>query len=306
MSQNTGKGFEELTQRVFQALHDQQDARNVRVERDVSLTGVSGVSRKIDVYWEFELGGVTHRVIVECKDWVKAVDLEVVTALLGTLSDLPGHLGAIVSRNGFQDGARRLAEAHRIVLYELRTPRDQDWKGFITGVNITITLRTPKLHEVQVPPDQEWLAKEWDRIGIPANEPITMSGEAGDMHLQREDGSALTTVGDIVEDHLLPKEVGPPEWREYVFSEPAYVVTGRNDLPRIKLRAVRARTELTEGTSREVQVRLNAFVALILKEVTKGTLTVLDDEGRPLAPGQPRPARLIASDDDAESDDQRG
>jgi hypothetical protein len=299
MTDSSGKGYEKLTQRVFEALHAQQNVRNIRVEHDITLHGIVS-AHQVDVYWEFESGGITYRTVVECKDWKQPVDQGTLFTLHTVLTDIQGQpRGVVVARNGFQEGARHFAEAHGIVLYELRAPKDEDWDGFITGVNITGQLLAPKLHEVQFPADQEWLAKEWERLGIPANETITLSGVAGEIQIEREDGSTLTTVGDVIEDHLLPTEIGPPEWREYVFLEPAYVVTNRSDLPRIRLRAARVRIELAMALKQEFQVRLDAFVALILKEVTKGTWTPLDAEGRPLEPGQPRPARLIESDNEA-------
>src|SRR5258708_3182122 len=100
------KEYELLTQRVFQAMLDQHTVTNLKVEHNILLTGISGVPRQIDVYWEFEMAGVVHRAIVECKAWSYPVKLGTLDALQGMLTDFPGHLGAIVAKSGFQEGCQ--------------------------------------------------------------------------------------------------------------------------------------------------------------------------------------------------------
>ncbi len=166
MTRNTGKPYERLTREVFQALLTQQSVTNVRVEHDVTLQGVTN-SHQVDVYWEFKAGGITYRTVVECKDWKEPVDQGTLFALRSVLLDLPGQpRGVIVARSGFQEGAQRFADAHGIVLYELRTPRDEDWEGFITGVDIECKILAPKLHAVEFKTDEPWLAAEMRRSGI--------------------------------------------------------------------------------------------------------------------------------------------
>ncbi|MDQ3713282.1 MAG: hypothetical protein M3388_13830 [Acidobacteriota bacterium] len=57
---NTGFEYEILVQSIFQEIHNQESARNITVQRDVKLTGKSGITHQIDVFWEFEIGGIVY------------------------------------------------------------------------------------------------------------------------------------------------------------------------------------------------------------------------------------------------------
>lgn len=303
MTTNTGKPYERLTRRVFEALLAQQSVKNLRVEHDITLKGITN-EHQIDVYWEFETGGITYRTVVECKDWKQPVDQNVLFALHAILQDLPGQpRGVVVARSGFQEGAERFAKAHGIVLYELRAPHGEDWKGFITTVKMKSQLLLPKLHGIDFVVNDDWLTTEMQRCGVPSMEAIPpVHGVLGEMIIEREDGSPLTSVGDIVEAHLCPKELGPPEWRNHLFEEPAYIPTSLPNMPRLLLRGVRASVELVVGLTKDVEIKLESLVGLILKEVTGGKFEMFDAEGKPLEPGERRPIRIITAKDEDEGD----
>lgn len=79
------------------------------------LRGISGENYQIDVYYEFMRAGVHHRVIIECKDWQSPVKREVVNALESKLRDIPGVIGVIIARNGYQSGAINFAQQKGIL-----------------------------------------------------------------------------------------------------------------------------------------------------------------------------------------------
>jgi len=159
----------------------------------------------------------------------------------------------------------------------------------ITTVNIEGKLLVPKVRGIEFQAQDEWLTREMDRCGIPSMDAIPpLSGRLGDVIIEREDGSHLTTLGDVVEAHLCPKNLGDPEWREYVFTEPAYIATSLVSMPRLLLRAVTASVELVVGYTQNVEVKLEPLVGLILKEVTGGSFEMFDSSGSPLVPGARR------------------
>jgi len=293
VTQKSGDQYERLTQRVFQYLLGQSHAANVRVEHDVNLSGISGVTYQTDVYWEFQVGGLTHRVVVECKDKGRPVEKATVSSLLGVLADLPGQpRGVIVARSGFQEGAKQLAASRGITLYELREPEDSDWDGFLRAVVVTGVLHMPKVHAVQfLLQDYQADAETIDRLGM-AQVPRT-AVMAGRLNLEREDGSAAATFADVIAKHLLPAEVGVLEWREHLFPEPLYIQTGYPDMPRVRLRGVKVRIELVIAHKMTTEFRLDDLVKLILKDVTDGTWRALTADGQPLDEEQPQPRRLV-------------
>jgi hypothetical protein len=279
MGDKTGKEFEKLTQRVFAALHRQERVRNVNVQHDVSLTGISGIEHRVDVYWEFVAASLEHRVVVECKDLGRPVDLGVVNTLVGVLSDLPGQpRGVIVAKKGFQSGARELAQSRGITLYELREPEEADWDGFIARVAIDGVVYLPHF------PETRFLLHE-SHADVPGIAGLQITGAAGTINFQREDGSILTTVADLLRDHLLkdaPKDPDEPQWREYTFSEPAFVGVDHFSLTRVRVRGFAAQVQLRVGARTRIEVRFDELVSLILKDVTKGDWVPLDARGEPL------------------------
>lgn len=65
---NTGISYELLVQSIFQEILDQQSARTIRVDHDIPLQG-RDTHHQIDVYWEFSLGDITYRTVVQARDW---------------------------------------------------------------------------------------------------------------------------------------------------------------------------------------------------------------------------------------------
>src|SRR5580700_6902033 len=113
------RDYELLVREIFQQLLNQDYVPNIVVEHDVERQGRS-TSHQIDVYWEFKLGGIIHRVVVQAKDWAKSVDQGELLKFQAVLSDLPGQpRGIVVTAQGYQQGALQVAAAHGIKIYEL-------------------------------------------------------------------------------------------------------------------------------------------------------------------------------------------
>jgi len=73
------------------------------------------------VYWEFNLAGVKHRVIVQAKNWARRVNKAAVLTFEAILRDLPGQpRGIIVTAKGCQKGALEVARSYGILICELR------------------------------------------------------------------------------------------------------------------------------------------------------------------------------------------
>jgi hypothetical protein len=64
----SSKGYELLVREILQQMLDQDRALNVVVQHIVQKQGRATV-HQIDVYWEFCIGGVTHKVTVQAKRW---------------------------------------------------------------------------------------------------------------------------------------------------------------------------------------------------------------------------------------------
>lgn len=120
MNHNTE--YERFTQEIYRQLGQATKVNSADVQHNVKLEGRSGQKHQIDVYWEYEKEGKTHRVAIECKNYSRRISLEKVCAFKGVLDDLDGVSGIMVSKVGFQKGAKKYAQQYGISLKELRTP----------------------------------------------------------------------------------------------------------------------------------------------------------------------------------------
>ena len=121
MNQNTE--YERFTQEIYQQLVNLDVVRTTKVQHDVKLEGRSGQKHQIDVYWEYEIAGNKHRVAIECKNYNTLVPIGKVRDFKGVLDDLNGVNGIMVTKVGYQEGAKKYAQEYGISLKELRTPR---------------------------------------------------------------------------------------------------------------------------------------------------------------------------------------
>lgn len=133
-----------LTRKVYQQLVDADTVKATKVQHNVKLEGKSGQKHQIDVYWEYEIAGVTHRVAIECKNYNNPIAISKVRDFYGVLSDLNNVAGIMVTKAGFQEGAKKFAKQYSISLKELRNPtREECIIGKLrttTSVNIRHTL----------------------------------------------------------------------------------------------------------------------------------------------------------------------
>lgn len=152
---NTGKEYELLTQKIYQAIvdGDYQDAnvRNIQVRQNVVLPGKCGGTNQIDVYWEFEQAGFKYKVIVEVKDWSKPVEQSELHAFKGKIDDISGTVkGIFVSRSGFQNGAKIYAEANNIELVQISKESGD------AEVSVRISHTTTNYINVAICVDEVW------------------------------------------------------------------------------------------------------------------------------------------------------
>lgn len=129
---NPNTEFEHFTQRVYQKLVNNDVLKPTSVQHNVKLKGRSGCEHQIDVYWEYEKNGITHRVAIECKNYKTHVPIGKVRDFFGVLQDLNNVRGIMASSKGYQEGAKKYADYYGISLKELRTPGRNESLGSIT------------------------------------------------------------------------------------------------------------------------------------------------------------------------------
>lgn len=113
---NTGDLFESYVRYVYQTLLGIQ-GKNISVSRRATVYDTRGNSYNIDVFYEFDVAGVHHRVAIECKDHSRPVGRDDAIAFVGKIRDLPSAIGVFISRSGFQSGAKKYLQDHGVLHY---------------------------------------------------------------------------------------------------------------------------------------------------------------------------------------------
>lgn len=165
----TGIEYEFFVQNLIQALLNSEELlshKNITVEQNKIIPDLNGNSRQFDIYWEYELAGVTYKTIIECKDYKNKVGVDKVDALVGKLQNFKDIKGLIATKEGFQSGARNTANANKIDLLIIRPHEEKDWintdgERLITKTTIRAKVYHP-IHIIKFEPgiDAQWLESQ--------------------------------------------------------------------------------------------------------------------------------------------------
>ncbi len=129
---NTGIPYERFVQDLMQTILDadgKAGQRNIEVKHNVKLKDKFGNERQFDVYWEYELGGVVYKTVIECKDYTSKITVEKIDALIGKLKDFPDLKGLFATTKGYQSGAEKKANANSIDLLKINHIKNFDFKS---------------------------------------------------------------------------------------------------------------------------------------------------------------------------------
>lgn len=113
-----GTTFEDYVHFVYESLLNSRGEK-VQVSKRTTFRLPSGETYEIDVYYQFERAGVLHKVAIECKDWKGPISQGEVLEFSQKIKNISENIvGVIISRNGFQPGADKVAERHGILTFE--------------------------------------------------------------------------------------------------------------------------------------------------------------------------------------------
>ena len=133
---------------------------------------------RIDVFAVFNFGGQTYRTIIECKYWNSKVKKAQVGTSIGIIDDIGAEKGIIVSKKGFQSGARKLAMCTNISL----TTYDEllrDSALFINKFKLENALKRLEKMETPFLKFHDLMKEEAEKISewwYPTNEGYTLLG----------------------------------------------------------------------------------------------------------------------------------
>jgi hypothetical protein len=117
------KEFEDLIERL---LRDKYPWASVTVRKKLVEPDVG--EREFDVVVEPKSAERSALILVECKFYQDPLEIGLVEAFITKARDNGASLAIMVSKSGFQRGARKKAEKHGITLLNFRQAQEVDWE----------------------------------------------------------------------------------------------------------------------------------------------------------------------------------
>lgn len=120
------------------------------------------------MYWEFNLGGYDYKTVIECKDYASTVTIDKIDAFIGKTQDIPGLRLIYATKTGYQSGAQKRSEQHKIDLLIIREGVDEDWTApdgtpLIKTINLNIiAISPPNITSFSPFVDASWLESQPD------------------------------------------------------------------------------------------------------------------------------------------------
>lgn len=163
-----GSSYEQFVVSVYNAINTAErsaEFKTAQIETNKKLADRNGVERELDIYWEYTILGHQYKTAIECKNYNSKVSIDKVEAFAQKLRSLNLSKGIMATQVGYQEGAKKTAEAEGISLLVIRETVDSDWDGYLREINIEIAgILAPIIDNstLHVEPDREWF-----RVNIP-------------------------------------------------------------------------------------------------------------------------------------------
>jgi len=165
-----GDTYEAFVETVYKAILEAERRQGkvapIAIERNKIITSKSGTPAEIDIYWEYQIAGITHKVAIECKNYNKNIDIPRVRDFARKIEHISGLKGLMVTHEGFSENAIAEASADNIDLLVVREYGAEDWEGYITHVNVQIHLASPS-RTIGLRPsfNREWMLANGFKVG---------------------------------------------------------------------------------------------------------------------------------------------
>lgn len=278
-TRNKNTEYEQFTRKVFAGLSSQKRVKTIKLQHNVKLLGNSGTRHQIDVYWEYEKDGQLHKVAIECKNYSKNVPIGKVRDFYGVIDDIDDLQGIMITRKGFQDGAKKYASSKNIHLKELRAPIGEESLAgrIITDFHIStrrclylVDEDWAKQHGFDIKPYLRWL----DMMSI---EHKTQWVNASHIPIERKGDDIYNSMKEVITSHQEIEKSIPDTLEEDSYNtipfEDAYIDSRYWGLVKIK----EIKYEYTNETRRSIMdIDARDFTEAILKDVESGVIEYVE------------------------------
>lgn len=198
-----GTDYERFVLTIQQAILNSEEfskQKNIKIELNKKIVDNTGTEREFDLYWEYQLAGITYKTIIECKDYNSKISVEKIDALIGKIKDLPDIKPVFATKTGYQSGAETKAKHNKIDLLIVREQVEDDWKdknghSFIKKIFIRfIALPAPEIINFQTFVDEDWIIKN---TNIDTTKPITMQGMNNEIFIYDENKNEQYSLQEL-------------------------------------------------------------------------------------------------------------
>lgn len=200
---NNGKEYETFVASLQQALLNAENIttqKNIQIELNKKIIDNCGIKREFDLYWEYELGGLIYKTVIECKDYNSNIAVEKIDALIGKIRDIPDLRAVFATKKGYQSGAKKKAQRNKIDLLVIREQNDSDWEDkdgnpFIKSIHINMQINMPAVITKFEPViDAEWLK---NNTKIDVTKPFRLSGLNNEIFIKDLDKNEKYSLYDL-------------------------------------------------------------------------------------------------------------
>ena len=275
---NDGKDYEQFVKNLQQALLDSEDLirqKNIKIETNKKLTDNCGIEREFDIYWEYDLAGVTYKTVIECKDYKSRVSVEKIDALIGKTRDLPDVKAVFATKTGYQSGAKKKAEFNKINLLIAREESDDDWQDsegnpFIKEIAINMEL-VSAARTISFSPeiDGQWAKKHTD---LDLNKPFNLNMRNDRITIENLDKDEKYTILQL-EENLGGSHRGESgEFTKREEFDNAYIYC--EDL-KLKLRAYTIRYSVSLPIKMPINIDYSKELVGVIEYLHKGSKTAI-------------------------------
>ena len=267
--------YEKFTQEIYQELVNADALKTTDVQHNIKLKGRSGQEHQIDVYWEYEIAGTKQKVAIECKNYNKTVGIGKVRDFYGVLYDLNNVAGIMVTKIGYQKGAKEYASEYGISLKELRAPNPGEAIIGEVEMNFDISVRrclflvnadyaeTDKFSVTKYKHFLDWMSLNNESSWASSTHvPL----ELVERNIVNSNGVTIVTLEKIEEE--LPKDSDSDIVFKY---EDAYVNTRWG---KIKINEIKYEYEY-KNEKKIIAIDAQDFVKAILKDALNGEIKLI-------------------------------
>lgn len=262
-----GTEFELFVKAIYEQILTFDGYETVRVEHDVNVLGKSGQLHQIDVYWEFNVAGLTHKVAVECKDYKSNVSVGKIRDFYGALEDIGNIHGIFVTTKGYQSGAVQYAEHKNISLKVVKEPSQEEIDEHLGIKAININIEILQIANSKMTPvfDVQWIL---ENTSIKSGDHYSFNAINNEIKIIDSNYNLLGTVLDF--ENKLPRKSENEKGLSYKFDfDDSYFHVPNCGYPPLKIKTLKFDYD-TYVLNSKSEINFEIMAKAIIKDIVTG------------------------------------